>query len=334
MPGVEAVVGAASVGTSLEYLGGGGPGAAAASQDAFAGVFFAMPRFAWRQPPIIAPSDAEETLGQGEVMLPSSYLGTDLRQLVGASLRLEYTVRTGEAEGTSATKDVRVAGIYDSTSTRSDGESALYVSESDFQALLAALVGSPGGTLPEDHVYSAGWIKASSVAEANTLATALTKAGYYINSGGGIDALPRALQALEQANALLALLLAIFGLGIGVTMAGTWSGLRRWDVGVLTSLGWSSGQILRVYATELALVGVVVGASAVVLGTLATAVLSLLLAGQTVAGFQLESTLVWPPITWLVAIMLGSPIALVAGGSVRVLRLCRIEPDVALRRVE
>ena len=335
LSGVDSAIGGGSVGASLSYVRGGGPGAPSAGEQAFSGVFWAMPRFKWSQPPVISSTAGEasdEELSAGEVLLPDSYLGSDLADLVGADLALEYTIRTGENEGTSATMTVHVVGVYDNSSPRRDGDSALYTSERDFQFLLAALRGVPGGEVPADFTYTACWIKAASVADANSLARALTDAGYYVNSGGSDEALPRALGLLKQINSALAVLLALFGVGIGMTVAGTWSTLRRWDVGVLTSLGWSPLQILRVYGAELAIVGAIVGALAALLGTVASAALSFLVAGQTFAGVQFESQVVWPPVPWLLGILLGAPIALVLGASGRIFRLSRIEPDDALRR--
>lgn len=335
LSGVDSAIGGGSVGASLSYVRGGGPGARSAGEQAFSGVFWAMPRFEWSQPPVISSSAGgagDEDLSAGEVLLPNSYLGSDLGDLVGADLALEYTIRTGESEGTSATMTVRVVGVYDNLSPRRDGDSALYTSERDFQFLLAALRGVPGGEVPADFTYAAFWIKAASVADANRLAQALTADGYYVNSGGSVEALPRALGLLKQINSGLAVLLALFGVGIGMTVAGTWSTLRRWDVGVLTSLGWSPVQILRVYGAELAIVGAIVGGLAALLGTVASAALSLLAAGQTLAGLQFESQVVWPPVPWLLGTLLGAPIALVLGAMGRIVRLSRIEPDDALRR--
>jgi hypothetical protein len=335
MAGVEKVVAGGSVGSSLSYVRGGTPDAEARSADGLAGVFWAMPRFSWSQPPTTKTLDGrpvDADLQDGEVLLPDSYLGTDLSVLVGAELSMEYTKRTGSGQGTAATRAIRVAGVYDNHSPRRDGDSALYVSEGDFKALFAALLGSPGGEPPADATYTSCWVKAASVADANRLARELTADGYYVSSGGGEERLPYALKLLQQVNVAMALLLALFGFGIGVTLAGTWSQLRRWDVGLLTSLGWSSTKILRLYSAEIASVGGLVGGAAVVLGTVATVVASLLLQGRTFMGIQIASTVVWPPGLWLVGILVGVPAAFLLGGAARIIRLSHLDPDDALRR--
>jgi predicted lysophospholipase L1 biosynthesis ABC-type transport system permease subunit len=117
-----------------------------------------------------------------------------------------------------------------------------------------------------------------------------------------------------------------------VTIAGTWSNLRRWDVGVLGSLGWSPGRILAGYTAELALVGGVVGVFAAILGTLLSIGTSLALQSTVILGIALPSGVAWPPWLWLVGIVVGAPVVLMAGAAPRIVRLGRIEPDDALRR--
>jgi hypothetical protein len=334
LPGVEAAIGGGSVGGSLAYVGGGGTDVPAAADQAFAGGFWAMPRFAWSQPPLIRSSSSggEPELAPGEVILPNTYLGADLAQLVGAKLELEYTVATGKDHGMSATMPLRVVGVFDNASPKRAGDSAIYVSDADFRHLLSALAGLPGGRLPADFSFESCWVKASSVADANRLAQELTAAGYFVNRGGSETALPRALGLLQQANLILAVALAGFGIGIGVTVAGTWSNLRRWDVGVLASLGWSPGRILAGYTAELAIVGGIVGAAAAALGTLLSVGASLALQSTTILGIALPPGIAWPPWLWVVGIVVGAPLVLTVGAAPRIVRLGRIEPDDALRR--
>ncbi len=131
---------------------------------------------------------------------------------------------------------------------------------------------------------------------------------------------------------ILAVALAGFGIGIGVTIAGTWSSLRRWDVGLLASLGWSHGRILAGYTAELAIVGGIVGVGAAGLGTLLSVGASLALQSSDVWGIPWPSVVVWPPWLWVLAIVAGAPLVLAVGAAPRIVRLGRIEPDDALRR--
>jgi ABC-type lipoprotein release transport system permease subunit len=334
LPSVDAAIGAGSVGGSLTYVEGGGTGASAAADQAFAGAFWAMPRFVWSQPPLIRSDNSgeEPALAPGEVVLPNTYLGVSLAPLVGAKITLEYTVATGKDHGMGATMPLRVVGVFDNSGPKRAGDSAMYVSDSDFRRLLSALAGLPGGRLPADFSFESCWIKTASVADANRLAQELTTAGYFVSRGGSETALPRALGLLQQANLILSVALAGFGIGIGVTIAGTWSNLRRWDVGVLASLGWSPGRILASYTTELAIVGGIVGVAAAALGTLLSVGTSLALQSTTVLGIPLPPGVAWPPWLWVVGIVVGAPVVLMAGAAPRIVRLGRIEPDDALRR--
>lgn len=180
--------------------------------------------------------------------------------------------------------------------------------------------------------YGSCLVKAGSVAQANQLAQQLTAEGFYMNRGGGEATLPRALALLQQVNTILVAMLAIFGIGIGVTVAGTWSNPRRWDVGVLTSLGWSGARVLGVYTTELAIVGFVVGASAAVVGAVISVAASLSLQGRDLLGVHLEPGVAWPPAMWLLGIILGAPAAMTLAALPRIIGLGRLEPDDALRR--
>lgn len=332
LPGVDAAIAGGSVGGSLTWVEGGATGASAVAEQAFAGAFWAMPRFVWSQPPLLGSSGTEPTLAPGEVLLPNAYLGADVAQLVGAKLELEYTVATGKDHGMSATMPLRVAGVFDNSSPKRAGDAAMYVADADFRRLLAALGGLPNGRLPDDFIFESCWVKAASVADANRLAKDLTAAGYFVNRGGSEAGLPRALGLLQQANLILAVALAAFGIGIGVTIAGTWSNLRRWDVGVLASLGWSPGRILAGYTAELAIVGAVAGVAAAALGTLLSVGTSLALQSTTVLGVALPPGVAWPPWPWLLGVVLGAPLVLMAGAAPRIVRLGRIEPDDALRR--
>ncbi|NMR20743.1 ABC transporter permease [Cellulomonas fimi] len=332
LQGAVEVVGAASVGVSLSDPQGGETG-----DTAFDGVFWAMPRFSWSQPPVVEAASgwsADNVLGPGQALLPSTYLGEDLSPLVGKTLTLEYTRRTGSQAGVPELMTIEVVGVFDNTDPKRDGDSALYLDVGDFERVYASLLGASDGRVPASGSYNAGWVKAASVADAERLAQELTDLGYYVNAGGGEANLPPALAVLQQVNAVIAVSLGLFGVGIGMTLAGTWSHLRRWDVGVLTSLGWSSREIMRTYLAELAIVGLAVGAVAAAVGTVLTVVTGVVAHETALLGSGPTPLLAWPPVTWLLGVVVAVPAALLLGAFVRVLRLSRTEPDDALRRID
>ncbi len=331
-PGVEQVVGAASVGASIEPPE---PRSDANLAEGFAGAFWLMPRFAWSQPPVLETAGARgssDALQGGEILLPGESLGVDLRPALGKTVRVEYIRRVDAGQGVPDVLELTVVGLYDTASPRMAGEGAAYVSTTDFHRVFGALLGTPGGELPRDATYPKAWVKAASVADAHALAKALAADGYYVNSGGGVASLAPALQVLRQVNSFGAILLGLFGTGIGVSLSGTWSHLRRWDVGLLSSMGWSPQQILTVYCGELAVVGILVGGSSAGVGAIASVVGSLALRGRTILGVDFGGVMSLPPWHWLVVVTLGTPLALLAGAVLRTWLLTRIQPDEALRR--
>lgn len=332
MPGVDRVVGAASVGVSLE------PAAEDDVPDlgeALAGAFWLMPRFSWSQPPVVSSaSDAGEggDLLVGQILLPSTSFGADMAPAVGHVLTVEYTRRISAGQGVPEQMMLTVVGLYDASSPRMEGEGAAYVSHQDFDRVYGALLGAAEGNLPHDTVYPQAWVKATSVSEANALARTLTAEGYYVKSGGGVASLAPALQMLRQVNGLGAVLLCLFGVGIGLSLSATWSDLRRWDVGLLASLGWSPHRTLRVYSTELALVGLTVGILSAAIGTGVAALGSLALRGRSIMGVDFGMAASLPPWPWLVTMIVGTPVAFLCGGLPRTWMLTRTLPDEALRR--
>lgn len=337
MPNVEDVVGVSSVGSVLSYVSGGGERARDAAEGGFSGVFWALPRFAPAQPPIVKTAgswDGGAELPEGGVVLPNTYLGADLTTLVGASLKMESTQATGPGEGTATYRDLVVVGIYDNQSPLRDGESAIYLRDSDYSAVLAAQLGAPGGKVPSGTAYMTGLVKATSVANASELATRLTAEGFYIMTPATAESLPRAISALRKVNVAIALLLAAFAIGIGTTLGSTWSRLRRWDVGVLTSLGWSRRDVSRAYLLELLVVGLLVGCTGAVTGVLLSLVAGPLLVGVADLGLDLSGGPVVPPVGWLLGLAVCVPLSFALGATLRIIRLATTPPDLALRRTE
>lgn len=335
IPGVESATGFSSVGSVLSLQSGDREGAEDAARDGLAGVFWAMPRFSWSQPPVISTANwqVDSGLDPGEVILPDSALGTDLKPLLGASLSMEYTRATGPDTGVPEYRDLTVVALYDQASPKRDGEDGIYLGPEDFSAVFGASMGSPTEELQPATPFSNGLIKTTDIATAATVATELADQGYFVLNQSAEPGLPRVLAMLRMAALLLGGLLTVFVLGIGISIAGTWSGLRRWDVGVLRSLGWAPWDIYRSYGTELAIVGLGIGVAGLTAGSLLSTLLSAALSGRSRLGVEIAGT-VLPPASWTVVVVLGPPIALLLGSAIGVARLVRIEPDVALRRVD
>lgn len=328
--GVDEAVGAGGVGVSLSMSSEDAASVSPEALEALAGGFWVVPRFTWNQPAHLGTLD-EATLAPGEMLIPSTILGVDTSTLVGRTIIVEFTRAVGPGQGVAESMTMRVAGRYDAQSPRASGPGSVYVSRRDFSTMFAALLGARGGQVPPDAVFPVAWVKTASIADADRVAAQLSMRGFYVNSGGDQAQLSPTLQLLRQGSLVGAVLLALFGAGVGAGMANTWSQLRRWDVGVLASLGWSSRQVAQTYGTELLVVGAGAGLSSALLGSALTFLLGAFLRGRTIAGLAFEGPAV-PPWPWLLGVLMVPPLVLLLGAVPGVTRLTRLQPDDALRR--
>ena len=301
------------------------------------GAFWATPRVPWVQPRVTTAAPGvtpDHVLAGDEVYLPDTHLGSTTRALLGQQLTIQYTKATGPSQGEAAVAAVRVIGLFDNSTPGADGESAMYVSDVLSRRLLSAQLGLPsGGSVPQAYAYPTVYVKVWSTRDVARVQAALVRMGFNAQSlAARAQQLPAVLELVARMNDILGTLLAIFCVGVGLSLGGTWSSLRRWDVGVLAALGWSRTRILGSYTAEVVIVGVVVGLGASMLGCLASMLIGLGLAGRDVFGAEFAGGPALPPTSWLAAVIAGIPLALVVGSAPRVLRLAGLPPDVALRR--
>jgi hypothetical protein len=326
LPGVEDVRPYAQLGTTM-----------VGTDELATGVLWATPRVPWIQPQLIR-SVSIAAVGQEpaatEIYLPDSVSGVDNRPLLGKHVRIQYTRATGPATGEAAELSVRVAGLFDNSHPGADGESATYVSDVLFQRLLKAQLGlSEQSPLPAGYGYPSVYVKASSVGRVARVEDQLVALGFHPDSPAArAKELPSVLRLASKANTVLGALLLTFGLGIGISLGSTWSSMRRWDTGVLTSLGWSRTRIMRNYLAELTAVGVSVALASVTLGCAVSLLVGELAAGHSFLGASFAGRAALPDFGWLACVSVGVPMALMLGSTPRVLRLASLPPDLALRR--
>lgn len=327
IPGVQDVRPSAQFGISIA----GDPGTSTA------GAFWATPRAPWVQPRVTTtvPGIAANHLPvDDEVYLPDSHPGAATSALLGKRLTIQYTKATGPSQGEAAETTVRVIGLFDNSTPGADGESAIYISDSLFRTLLSAQLGLAAGiSVPDGYAYPTVYVKASSTRDVASVQAALAGMGFNAQSlAARAQELPGVLQLVSRANDILGAVLLVFCVGVGLSLGGTWSSLRRWDVGVLASLGWSRVRILRSYTAEILVVGLIVGLSSAMSGCVASVGLGLGLAGHELTGAKFADGVTLPPPAWLVSVVVGVPLALVLGSAPRILRLAGLAPDLALRR--
>jgi hypothetical protein len=327
IPGVQDVKPSAQFGISVV----GDPGLSAA------GAFWATPRVPWVQPRVTVafpgiPTD--HALADDEVYLPDTHPGTTSTSLLGKRITIQYTKATGPSQGEAVEATVHVIGLFDNSMPGADGETAVYVSDSLFRTLLSAQLGlTQARPIPDGYAYPTVYVKASSTDRVAPVQSALVRMGFNAQSlAAQTQELPGVLRLVSRLDDVLGAVLLLFCVGVGLSLGGTWSALRRWDVGLLASLGWSRARILGSYTSEIFIIGLAVGLGSAVLGCLVSQALGLALSGHELLGATFSGGLVLPPPLWLIAVLVGIPLALMVGSVTRLLRLASLAPDVALRR--
>lgn len=301
-----------------------------------AGPLWATPAARWAQPPLIAtmPGLSVERAPAGdEAYFPDRLSGVSSAPLLGKRVTIEYnrTIAPGKVGG--AETAVRVIGLYDSSMAGSDGEAAVYVSDSFLTMLLAAQLGlPPGSSIPEEFDYGRVYVKASSTHELRSVQQALAALGFNAISMAALEEdLPAVLTLVARLNDMLGLLVLVFSAGVGFCLGRDWLAQRRWDVGVLSSLGWPRRRILAMYGGEILIVGAMAGVGSAVLGSLASLGLGFVLFGRQMLGVTFATGAALPETGWLVAVVFGLPLALFLGAAPRVVWLTGLPPDTALR---
>lgn len=297
------------------------------------GVLWATPRIRWVQPSVVSPAAwaGSRPLNPREVIVPDTYMGESYASLVGQTVTATYMLKTGAAQGEGRQMALHVVAAYDNSSPGGDGESAMYVDPETFRTLALASVGVASANSSADVPYSAVYLKARTSGELENLQKSLSAMGFRSsNLATAAHDLPGLIGLMQRALPVLASVLLLLGGGLGAALASTWGHLRRWEVGLLSALGWSRRRIAATLGGELLLVGLVTSAAAVLLGSVGGLIWARVSPGAGL--LPVGSVPAIPPLTWLVGVLLGLPLVMLVGGVARVLRLSRIEPAVALRR--
>lgn len=330
LDGVEEVAGISAVGFAI--LPPTGDDSSSSINDGLSVGFWAFPRFALAQPVVLESSTGDDTrvLQPGEILIPDYSLGVDMRELIGQEVEIEAIRATGPNTGEPTVRTVTIAGVYDSNSTLRDGEAVVYFAPAEHGELhrdVAGLQGTNG-----DLWFEGALVKCSSIAAAGEISQILTDAGHHVSTFSADAAVSSMMQLLSQLNGILAVILMLLGLGVGFGVSGTWAHIRRWDVGLLRSLGFSARRILNAYLSELAILGGITAASAIVAGSVISIIVSISHGGQEVAGMAIPDEVLLPGLPWVLGILLGTPAVFLIGAAPRLWKLTRLEPDVALRR--
>lgn len=278
-------------------------------------------------PLTIIASGRDLTLtGRGEVVLGTS-LANEFNKRVGASIDLP--VKPADVDGHFVNHAFTVVGILDKTGTAPDGYA--YIGEADAQMLLADTLPAAitdnidlSKVAPGFTVYATA---GTSVGELDVIAERInsqvagvkaTKPSVAVN---GFKQFVAIFTAITTGAALLALIIG--GLSVINTMIMAVSERVR-EIGLKKALGANSGDVIREYLMEAALIGLIGGVLGFLLGVGLTAAINA--AGKA---SNLELFLITPTLTVLVigfAVILGA-----LAGVLPAIRAARLDPVTALR---
>lgn len=115
-----------------------------------------------------------------------------------------------------------------------------------------------------------------------------------------------------------------------MSIGGSWVQQRVREVGIVKAVGWSGSAIARAFCLELAIVGVIIGIVSVVLGAIASLVITMIVSGLTLQ-FLMVSPWTLPNVLWMVAALLVVPVCLCLGALRSAVKLAKIDADSGLR---
>jgi putative ABC transport system permease protein len=271
-------------------------------------------------------------LQKGEVVLPDVNQDIDFAAQLGRTIDITYTEQIAPGAGKSMSGKLTVAGLYDHSYT-ADGPSAAYATEQDVTVWAAARV----GLSPSDRYLAAtGYQQAAVIVDqannVDAVERGLAAEGYQaISVQQKLSALPRQVLLLRYIGLAVVVLLLLYCLIAGTSLAHSFVRQRTREIGLLKALGFGRRRILRILAIELLLAGQVPVAIGVLLGNFVSIGLGYALGGRTVLGVHMSHGLALPPFGWTLTLLLAPVLAIFLGGLWPARRSSKLEADVALR---
>ncbi|WP_432248728.1 FtsX-like permease family protein [Streptomyces sanyensis] len=284
------------------------------------------------RPPLLHRSrDAVFPLRGREVVLPAVGDGQDLTGLLGRTVAVAHTRRTGENRGTAVADRITVVGLYD-PAWRQDGPNAAYAAA----PLVVEWAAAREGVSPERFLATRGFSGATVVvARPEAVAPVLERLHRDRFSARAVADrvrdLPLLLELFRWGSWLMLGLLGAVAAAAGVGMGGTLLRERIHEVGLLRAVGHTRRQVLTAFAVEAGCLGLAAGAAGALLGSALGALAVRGLRGLELFARHLPPGLVLPG-PWTVAATLLLPAAAVLAGAAGPLRRAvRTDPVRALR---
>jgi len=290
------------------------------------------------QPKLLPQFDSSGPLASGQVILPENADGVDFRSYYNQDVSFSYQALTGRdgsnMTGTTEQITLKVVGLYDpATASNLNGPNAAYVVDDLAATLASAYDGVDIDSYRSQGLMPQVYVQCDSVGNVNSVASDVRDLGL-----SGIVTFYNLAQQLPQAIVLVRLLgyvvagvLGIVSLSVGLSIGSSFSSTRRFEVGLLRSLGWSKRDVFWTLWLELGLLGAAVSVIVVVVGTIIGAVCGLAVGDTTVFGLTLPGGVVLPGLMQVLVGLLVPTLCLWIGSVLRLLHAAALAPDTAMR---
>lgn len=276
---------------------------------------------------IVGDDDAIETIGDGQIVFPQQVMGGTLDQTVGTTVRLEYTRVVSVGTGEPAYFPLQVTAVADNSVPDKSGPTPAYVSQKTLNTFLELT--SPPGTKLEPPVTA--YVQVGSVDEVAGVQANLSQMGFDVTAlATQTPELSSTLDILALGSTLLTYLAVAVALGVGLSLASSWTKLRRRDIGLLRALGYEKMTIFRLIMGALALVGVSVGLLAVAISCVLSPILTAVVSSQDALNMSV-SPWSFPSVGALVLVAILPTVGMLLGAFLPAAKAANMEPDEALR---
>lgn len=278
-------------------------------------------RVAWVQPRLVSGS---EPSGPDQIVLGLSTLHA-LHAAVGDVVILEHIARTldGDGSGTGVQSGVRVVGSYDDSLPSLDGPGAAYGAPPLLRLVVADERGQSTAWFDQNYVYPKAYALVDSANDVDAVVRALQARGFGASSLASLlSGLTVTEQFLESVSAIAVAVLCTILIVIAWLLGSAILTSRRPAIGLLIALGWRPAQVAGMFIAVLAAIGLLVGASGAVVGSVVGVAGGLMTVGTPFAAHWytfLLLALATPVVTFTVVPLIS------------VWRLARTNPDVTLR---
>lgn len=287
--------------------------------------------------PSLAPPIVRSTrsnlfpLQQGEAVLPAESDGSKLDPLLGRTVTVETTVGVAAGQGRGQPQQIKIVGLFDPT-WQLDGPDAAYLDAATVVRWSAARAGVTEEQFLDNIGYDKVTVLADSAGQVDATLRLIQAKGFGASTlEQEFSALPGVLELIRVVGQLLLVVLAIVAMVGAVVVTGALARQRTREIGILKAVGFGNSAILRMFVTEMGVVGVVAVLAGSILGVAgATLAAALLRREPTVASF-VTAAVPLPSISAFFGLALVTIVVTVGGALLPASRAAKLAPSDAIR---